>query len=102
MLILRLRKSGLSLNPDIHHSKVPSSDTTHCSSQSIFIFQESDSGLFLFANQEALLSHCNQSRVLFQPTFILISMLQVKLMNIITSFALLFTIVVNHNTGLFS
>ena len=26
MLIWRLRKSGLSLNPDIHHSKVPSSE----------------------------------------------------------------------------
>ena len=46
--------------------------------QSISIFQESDSGRFLFANQEELLLHRNQSGVFFQLTFILIFVLQVK------------------------
>ena len=32
--------------------------------------------------KKQLLSHCNQSRVLFQPMFILLSMVQVRLMNV--------------------
>ena len=42
--------------------------------------------------KKQLLSHCNQSKVLTQLNFILISMLQAKLLNIITSFASLYTI----------
>ena len=45
--------------------------------------------------KKQLLSHRKQSGVLFQPTFILSSRLQVKLlMNVITSFASLYTSVV--------
>ena len=44
--------------------------------------------------KKQLLSHRKQSGVLFQLTFILSSMLQVKLMNVIKSFALLYTSVV--------
>ena len=44
-------------------------------------------------NEEKLLSHHNQSGVLFLLTFVLSSMIQVKLMNVITSFTSLSTIV---------
>ena len=44
--------------------------------------------------KKQLLSHRKQSGVLFQLTFILSSKLQVKLMNVIKSFALLYTSVV--------
>ena len=45
-------------------------------------------------NEEQLLSHRNQSGVLFQLTLILNSNIQFKLMSVITSFISLFTIVV--------
>ena len=61
-------------------------DTTQCNSQTISIFQESDSACFLFANQEELLLHRNQSGVILQLILILISMLEVKLIDVITSF----------------
>ena len=43
-------------------------------------------------NEEQLLSHHNQSRVLFLLTFVLSSMMQVKLMNVNISFTSLYTI----------
>ena len=71
-------------------------DTTQCNSQSIFIFPENDSGHFLLYKKE-LLSHRNQSEVLFQLTFILRSMIQVMLMNVNASFVTLSTIVLRLN-----
>ncbi len=67
------KKSGLSLNPDIHHSKVFSS------------------GICL--NQE-LKVHTNTTCIITILTFIYISTLQIKLINVITSFASLYTCVV--------
>ena len=48
----------------------------------------------LVANQETITSHLNQSGVLFQLTFSLSSMIQVKLMNVIISLTSLSTIVI--------
>ena len=61
-------------------------DTTQFNSQSISIFQEMIRGASRSLVKKQLLSHRNQSGVLFQLTFILNSMIQVKLINVITSF----------------
>ena len=84
----------VNINSDTTQSLFSGICLTQCNSQSKSIFQESDSVRFLFANQETITSHRNQSGVLFQLTFILSSMIQVKLMNVIIRLTSLSTIVI--------